>query len=122
MVGYAITVSVAGCHLTRACPSLALGRARVNDRLAHSWSRRGLPLDAMAFSAAPGAEVHVEIRGLATDAHRCTRSHATYGALDQQVTALCEAQPTEIYLHDVSRRCTNVSMVPNRSTASESCA
>ena len=90
--------------------------------LSASRSRQRLPLEAVAFGTAPGAQVHLEGFGLTGDADRLTGRNPAHGTLDEQIPALGKRERSEIYLHCGSRPATNASIVANRSTAAESCA
>ena len=121
MLGDAIIVRItfAG-HANRARPSLGLGHARVNESLALRF-RRLLPIESVTFRSTPGAQLYVEVFGVAGHANQLAGRDAARRALDQKVAAFGEAERAKVYLHIASTLLTNASIVPNRSTASASC-
>ena len=59
----------------------------------------GLPLEAVAFRAAPGAQIHLQVRSRSGDDDGLAGPGLPQGALDEQISAFGEPERVEIYLH-----------------------
>ena len=107
MLGDSVLVAASPSARRARRPPIVLTRPRLPGRVpARGRSGQCVPLEAMAFGTAPGAQVHLEVvRRCTGDADRFTAPQRAQRALDQQVPAVDKRRASEIYAASRLRRC-----------------